>query len=62
MTDYLNITFDKANNGDETGLCVMRKTRSGKIQVMKMELGEQAELLYKALTDQSFKIAELKGE
>lgn len=61
MTDFLMVSFDKDEKTNEVGICVARQTKA-KTNVLKMELDEQAELLYKALTDQSFKITELKGE
>lgn len=59
MTDFLIVSFDKDEKTNEIGICVARQTKA-KTSVLKMELDEQAELLYKALTDQSFKIKESK--
>ena len=59
MTDFLIVSFDKNEKTNEVGICVARQTKT-KTNVLKMELDEQAELLYKALTDQSFKIKENK--
>lgn len=57
MTDFLLVSFDKDKKRNEVGICVVRQTKT-KTNVLKMELDEQAELLYRALTDQSFKIKE----
>lgn len=59
MTDFLVVSFDKDEKTNEVGICVARRTKT-KTNVLKMELDEQAELLYRALTDQSFKIKENK--
>ena len=59
MTDFLQVSFDKDEKTNEVGICVVRQTKT-KTNVLKMELDEQAELLYRALTDQSFKIKENK--
>lgn len=61
MTDFLMVSFDKDEKTNEVGICVVRQTKA-KTNVLKMELDEQAELLYRALIDQDFKITELKGE
>ena len=62
MTDSLYITFDKdERNIDETGICIGRHNKDGTYRILKMELGEQAEILYKALTHQMTKIY-IKGE
>lgn len=57
----LTVTYDSSDK-DLPAICVMKVDDFGKYKCLKMEIGEQAELLYKALTDQSFKIAELKGD
>lgn len=57
MTDFLQVSFDKDEHTNEVGICVVRQTKT-KTYVLKMELDEQAELLYRALTDQGFKIKE----
>ena len=58
-TDTLAVTFDSSLYG-EAGICVSRKV-NGKIVVLKMELGEQADILYHLLTEQMTK-AEIKAE
>ena len=57
--DVLTVSFD---NGliDESALCVSRRCGE-KIVVLKMELGEQADILYRLLTEQMTK-AEIKAE
>lgn len=57
--DRLIVGFDNAMN-DEGGICVMRQD-GGNIKIVKMELGEQAEILYRLLTEQMTK-AEIKAE
>lgn len=55
--DVLTVSFDSESK-DESALCVVRK-RNGKITMLKMELGEQADILYHLLTEQMTK-AEIK--
>ena len=57
--DRLIVGFDNAMN-DEGGICVMRQDGEN-IKIVKMELGEQAEILYRLLTEQMTK-AEIKAE
>lgn len=57
--DMLTVTFDSSLN-DEAGICVSRVV-DGKVVVLKMELGEQADILYHLLTEQMTK-AEIKAE
>lgn len=57
--DILTVTFD-SNLDDEAGICVSRVV-NGKVVVLKMELGEQADILYHLLTEQMTK-AEIKAE
>ena len=58
-SDTLRVTFD-SNMYDEAGICVSRVV-NGKVDVLKMELGEQADILYRLLTEQTAK-AEIKAE
>ena len=58
-TDTLAVTFDSSLYG-EAGIYVSRKV-NGKIVVLKMELGEQADILHHLLTEQTAK-AEIKAE
>lgn len=58
-SDTLTVTFD-SNLEDEIGICVSRVV-NGKVVVLKMELGEQADILYHLLTEQTTK-AEIKAE
>lgn len=53
-SDALRVTFD-ASHTDESVICVARAV-NGKIDVLKMELGEQAELLYHLLTEKTAKV------
>lgn len=57
-SDRLTVSFDNSFDDNELGLCVTRK-HGEKIEVLKMELGEQADILYRLLTDQTTK-AEIK--
>lgn len=59
ISDILTVTFDR-NSYDEPGICVSRVV-NGKVVVLKMELGEQADILYHLLTEQMTK-AEIKTE
>ena len=66
MTDIYDILTVSFDNGlkDESALCVTRN-HGEKIIMLKMELGEQADILYRLLTEQMTKAeikAELKGE
>lgn len=49
VSDTLTITFDSSLD-DEAGICVSRVV-DGKVVVLKMELGEQADILYHLLTE-----------
>ena len=57
VSDTLTVTFDNSLD-DEAGICVSRVV-NGKIVILKMELGEQANILYQLLTEQMTK-AEIK--
>ena len=57
--DVLTVSFDIGLK-DEAALCVSRKCRE-KIVLLKMEFGEQADILYRLLTEQMTK-AEIKAE
>ena len=59
MADMLTITFDRSL-GDAAGICIGRVV-NGRITVLKMESGEQADILYRLLTEQTTK-AEIKSE
>ena len=59
MEDVLTVSFCSGLK-DESSLCVSRK-RGEKIVVLKMELGEQADILYHLLTHQMAK-AEIKAD
>ncbi len=58
MADMLTITFDRSL-GDAAGICIGRVV-NGKITVLKMESGEQADILYRLLTEQTTK-AEIRA-
>ena len=59
ISDVLTVSFDSSLK-DESALCVTRK-HGEKIIMLKMELGEQANILYHLLTEQMAK-AEIKAE
>ena len=58
-SDKLTVTFDSRLDG-EAGICVGRVV-NGEVTVLKIELGEQADILYRLLTEQTTK-AEIKTE
>ena len=58
-SDVLTVSFDSGLK-DESALCVSRK-HGEKFVILKMELGEQADILYHLLTEQMTK-AEIKAE
>ena len=57
--DVLTVSFGSSSK-DEPALCVTRR-HGEKIIMLKMELGEQADILYHLLTEQMTK-AEIKAE
>ena len=57
----LTVVYDKSDK-DVPCICVMKAGERLSYSCLKMEVGEQAELLYRALTDQSFKIKEEMDE
>jgi hypothetical protein len=59
ISDVLTVSFDSGLK-DEPALCVSRKCGE-KIIMLKMEVGEQADILYHLLTEQMIK-AEIKPE
>ena len=59
MQDLLYVSFEKNEKNGETGICIVRNLKDGDCECVKMELDEQAELLYKVLTNQSVKIREV---
>jgi hypothetical protein len=60
MTDFLYVSYDKDEKRNEIGICIGRINKKGEHEILKMELDEQAKILYKVLTDQSIKIDKLK--
>jgi len=59
VSDVLTVSFDRELK-DESALCVTRKCGET-IIMLKMELGEQADILYHLLTEQMTK-AEIKPQ
>ena len=53
----LTVAYDKSDK-DVPCICVMKAGRGHSYACLKMVIGEQAELLYRALTEQDFKIKE----
>lgn len=53
----LTVVYDKSDK-DVPCICVFKAGERLSYACLKMELGEQAELLYRALTEQDFKIKE----
>ena len=53
--DVLTVSFDSSLE-DKAALCVSRKI-GDQVTVLKMELGEQADILYHLLTEQMTKAA-----
>lgn len=51
----LTVVYDESDK-DLPCICVMKTEKPFSYSCLKMVIGEQAELLYRALTDQSFKI------
>lgn len=54
----LSVGYDKSNEEDESALVVMRRN-GDKFELLKAEIGEQADILYRLLTEQMTK-AEIK--
>ncbi len=55
----LTVAYDKSDK-DLPCICVMKAGERLSYACVKMVIGEQAELLYRALTEQDFKIKEDK--
>ena len=58
-SDTLTVVFDSSID-DKAGICISRIV-NGKIIILKAELGEQADILYRLLTEQTAK-AKIKEE
>lgn len=56
MEDLLYVSFDKNEKKFETGLCVGRPNKDGSHTILKMVLDDEAEQLYKVLTEQKTKV------
>lgn len=57
MTDSLYVSFDRDEKRNETGLAVSRIKNNEVTDIIKMELDEQAKILYRLLTEQMTKAA-----
>lgn len=57
----LTVVYDNSDK-DVPAICVMKSGERLSYACLKMEIGEQAELLYRALTEQDFKIKEDKND
>jgi len=58
ISDILTVSFDKE---DDSALCVTRKY-GDKTIMLKMESGDQADILYRLLTEQLTKVADIRVE
>ena len=61
MIDTLIIGFDKGEEIGKTAISVLRN-QNGMVRVLKVESDEQADLMYKVLTQQGYKIVEAKEQ
>ena len=50
MNDFLNVAYEKAENGDISLLMVSRKTDGGGMEIVKVFTETEAEELYNKLT------------
>lgn len=55
-SDVLTITYDYSDMKDVSALCVGRNT-GDTIEILKIVLGDQADILYRLLTEQIVKAA-----
>lgn len=62
MHDLLYVSFDKDEKKNECGICIGRQNKDGSHTILKMELDEQAEILYKLPTEQFTKGAIVKPD
>ena len=53
FSDVLTVTFEK-NIGSDAGICISRKVGE-ETKTIKMDFGEQADILYRLLTEQMLK-------
>ena len=60
MTGNLIVGVDENESRNEFGLCVM-KPKGNNYTVLKMVLDDEARILYRAITEQSFKVQEEVG-
>lgn len=56
--DRLEVMYDK----DEKGIVITRTDAQGNIEMLKADLDDQADMIYRVLTDQSIKIDKLREE
>jgi hypothetical protein len=50
MNDFLNIAYEKAENGDISILMISRKTKDSGVEIVKVFTDNEAEKLYSVLT------------
>ena len=55
MTDNLFVGYDFDERRNEKGICIRRKNQDGSYTVLKMLLDDEAEKLYRIITEQSLK-------
>lgn len=61
MNDILLISYDANERNGETGICVSRlNSDNPNGHILKMELDEDAKILYSALTQQDYKVQPAK--
>lgn len=53
MTDLLYVSYDYDEAKNEKGICVGRVNKDGSHTILKMKLDNEAEKLYKVITEQS---------
>ena len=63
MTDVLTVTYDIDEKKNEKGICIVRvEKEKASYNVIKMALDEEAETLYKLITDQTFHTKSLRPQ
>lgn len=61
MTDLLFVSYDFDEKKNEKGICIVRKNKDGSHTLLKMLLDDEAENLYRVITEQSLKF-EIKND
>ena len=55
MTDFLVVGYDFDEKKNEKGICISRQNKDGSYALLKMLLDDEAEKLYRIITEQSLK-------